>query len=36
MYKPDKPFWQMNIKELQEYVNKFKIQRKGSFITVKD
>ena len=24
MYQPEKPFWKMNIKELQEYVNKFK------------
>jgi len=24
MYQPDKPFWQMNIKELQKYVNQFK------------
>lgn len=24
MYQPDKPFWQMNIKELQGYVNQFK------------
>ena len=31
MYKPDKPFWQMNIKELQEYVNKFKRTKKRKF-----
>ena len=24
MYQPDKPFWRMNIKELQEYVKQFK------------
>ena len=24
MYQPEKPFWKMNIKELQEHVNKFK------------
>jgi len=24
MYQPDKPFWKMNIRELQEYINKFK------------
>jgi hypothetical protein len=24
MYQPKKPFWQMNIPELQEYVNQFK------------
>ncbi len=24
MYQPEKPFWKMNIKELQEYVNQFK------------
>ena len=31
MYKPDKPFWKMNIKELQEYVNQFKTTKKKRF-----
>ena len=31
MYQPKKPFWQMNIKELQEYVNQFKTTKKKRF-----
>ena len=31
MYQPKKPFWQMNIKELQEYVNQFKNTKKKRF-----
>jgi hypothetical protein len=31
MFQPKKPFWQMNIKELQEYVNQFKTTKKKRF-----
>ena len=31
MFQPKKPFWQMNIKELQEYVNQFKSTKKKRF-----
>lgn len=31
MFQPKKPFWQMDIKELQEYVNQFKTTKKKRF-----